>query len=102
MIAGAVQPLMMAKHEGRNELSLTAHRKQRPLAVIGMKPRRICLALGERAGPHPNRNGYRKLANVMNIGRPPDGANVRGRNPEPLPGGLRKSGHGARMTERVG
>ena len=70
VIAAAVEALVMAQHQRRDRFALAAQRRQRALAMIGMKPRRVGLAFGERAGSHPGRDRNRQLADVVRVGRP--------------------------------
>ena len=48
VIAAPVEPLVMALHQRRNRLAVTAQGRERALAVIGMKMRRVGLAFGQR------------------------------------------------------
>ena len=76
VVAAAVEPLVMALHERGDDLAVAAQRRQRALAVVGVQPGGVRLALGQGAGPHPGRDGHGQLADVVGVGRPADVANV--------------------------
>ncbi len=91
---------MMAQHQRSDGLAVATQRGERSLAVIGMKLRRVGLALGQGAAPHPGRDRNREFSDIVGIGRPAHVANVRGRQAHALARRIRKSGDGAGMAER--
>ena len=102
VIAGAIETLMMAQHQRRNRLAVAAQRRQRALAMIGMKVRGVGLALGQGTGAHPGRDRHRKLADVMRVRGPAGTANVGRGKAHALTRRLGERRYGARMAEGEG